>query len=165
MPRSTPGRTTQTTTTPGHAATRTMTSVLLGLVAVAPLLVGSCASNDAGEPRVRVVKNEEQAAPQGGIPPDKQAEIQLVLQQRDTSTLKCYQDVLNEKHTRAFKGTVFVMLTIEPSGQASDVKVVGGSLNNPEVGQCLVEKIKEFEFPPIPHTGSMQYEYRFEPAY
>ena len=52
----------------------------------------------------------------GGIPPDKQAEIQLVLQQRDTSTLKCYQDVLNDKHDRAFKGTVFVMLTIEPSG-------------------------------------------------
>ena len=158
MPRSTPGTT--------SIASFIMTRVMMGLFSLTPLLVASCASSDStSEPRVRVVKNEEQAAPQGGIPPDKQAEIQLVLQQRDTSTLKCYQDVLNEKHTRAFKGTVFVMLTIEPSGQASDVKVVGGSLNNPEVGQCLVEKIKEFEFPPIPHTGSMQYEYRFEPAY
>ena len=42
----------------------------------------------------------------GGIPPDKQAEIQLLLQQRDPSTLKCYNDVLNEKHDRAFKGSV-----------------------------------------------------------
>jgi hypothetical protein len=158
MPRTTPGTTSVTSFV--------MTRVMMGLFALAPLLIASCASSDStSEPRVRVVKNQEQEAPQGGIPPDKQAEIQLVLQQRDTSTLKCYQDVLNEKHTRAFKGTVFVMLTIEPSGQASDVKVVGGSLNNPEVGQCLVEKIKEFEFPSIPHTGSMQYEYRFEPAY
>jgi hypothetical protein len=125
----------------------------------------ACAESSSGEPRVRVIRNEEPASVTGGIPPDKQAEIQLVLQQRDTSTLKCYQDVLNEKHDRAFKGTVFVMLTVEPSGQASDVKVVGGTLNNPEVGQCLVEKIKEFEFPSIPNKGSMQYEYRFQPAY
>jgi hypothetical protein len=125
----------------------------------------ACAETQSGEPRVTVIKNQEQPSVTGGIPPDKQAEIQLVLQQRDTSTLKCYQEVLNEKHDRAFKGSVFVMLTIEPSGQPSDVKVVGGSLNSPEVGQCLVEKIKEFEFPSIPYKGSMQYEYRFQPAY
>ncbi len=125
----------------------------------------SCAET-SNDQHVRIVRNaEEPAAVLGGIPPDKQAEIQLVLQQRDTSTLKCYQDVLNDKHDRAFKGTVFVMLTIEPSGTASDVSVVGGSLNNPEVGQCLVSKIKEFEFPAIPNKGSMQYEYRFQPAY
>ena len=137
------------------------------MAAAAVLAASSCASSggESGERRVTVVKNEEPQVAVGGIPPDKQAEIQLILQQRDTSTLKCYQDVLNEKHTRAFKGSVFVMLTIEPSGQASNVKVVGGSLNNDEVGQCLCAKIKEFEFPPIPHTGSMQYEYRFEPAY
>jgi hypothetical protein len=146
----------------------TLGTNLFKLVALAllPTLAMACSETASGEPRVRVIKNpDEPAAALGGIPPDKQAEIQLVLQQRDTSTLKCYQDVLNEKHDRAFKGTVFVMLTIEPNGQASDVNVVGGSLNNPEVGQCLVQKIKEFEFPPIPHKGSMQYEYRFQPAY
>jgi hypothetical protein len=128
-------------------------------------LLLSCAETSPNEPRVRVIKNEEPPSVMGGIPPDKQAEIQLVLQQRDTQTLKCYQDVLNEKHDRAFKGSVFVMLTVEPSGQPSEVKVVGGTLNNPEVGACLVEKIKEFEFPAIPNKGSMQYEYRFQPAY
>ena len=142
-----------------------MPRLLVGSLLAAAVIAASCAGGETGERRVTVVKNEEPQVAMGGIPPDKQAEIQLLLQQRDTSTLKCYQDVLNEKHTRTFKGSVFVMLTIEPSGQASDVKVVGGTLNNAEVGQCLCEKIKEFEFPPIPHTGSMQYEYRFEPAY
>jgi hypothetical protein len=137
---------------------------LVALPLVSALLL-SCAETSPNEPRVRVIKNEEPPAVLGGIPPDKQAEIQLVLQQRDTQTLKCYQDVLNEKHDRAFKGSVFVMLTVEPSGQPSEVKVVGGTLNNPEVGACLVEKIKEFEFPAIPNKGSMQYEYRFQPAY
>ena len=58
-----------------------------------------------GEPRYTIVKRNETAAPQGGVPPDKEAEIQLVLQQREVSTRKCYQDVLNEKHDRAFQGT------------------------------------------------------------
>jgi hypothetical protein len=137
---------------------------LLGLMIGSTLAV-ACAETQTGEPRVQIIRNQESAAPVGGIPPDKQAEIQLVLQQRDSSTLKCYQDVLSEKHDRAFKGSMFVILTIEPSGRLSDVRVAGGSLNSPEVGQCLVEKIKEFEFPQVPNTGSMQYEYRFQPAY
>ena len=137
----------------------------LGLALVSALAVASCAQTQSGEERVQIIRNQESAAPLGGIPPDKQAEIQLVLQQRDSSTLKCYNDVLAEKHDRAFKGSMFVILTIEPSGRPSDVRVSGGTLNSPEVGQCLVEKIKEFEFPQIPNTGSMQYEYRFQPAY
>ena len=142
--------------------------VLVGLLtasapAVLPIL--GCASTEPGEQRVRVVHPQEQAAEQGGIPPDKQAEIQLVLQQRDPSTLKCYSDVLNDKHDRAFKGSVAVMLTLEPSGKASDVKIVNSTLNNEEVHSCLIEKIKDFDFPTLDHGGSMQYVYHFQPAY
>src|SRR6516162_2081663 len=93
--------------------------VALALALLPTLGLGCAETQSTDEPRMRVVKNTEPEPVKGGIPPDKQAENQLVLQQRDTSTLKCYQDVLNEKHTRTFKGTVFVMLTIEPSGQAS----------------------------------------------
>ena len=144
-----------------------------GLVQVAAVMVSAallpvlgCASTgEPGEGRVRVVRNQEQSAEQGGIPPDKQAEIQLVLQQRDPSTLKCYSDVLNEKHDRAFKGSVAVIVTLEPSGKASDVKIVNSTLNNKDVHDCLIEKIKEFEFPKLDHGGSMQYVYHFQPAY
>jgi hypothetical protein len=126
-----------------------------------------CASTgeQAGEERVRIVREQEQKAEEGGIPPDKQAEIQLLLQQRDPSTLKCYSDVLNDKHDRAFKGSVAVMLTLEPSGKASDVKIVNSTLNNDEVHNCLISKIKDFEFPTLDHGGSMQYVYHFQPAY
>jgi hypothetical protein len=137
----------------------------LALAAFCALGLSCAQTSSSGDQRVQIVRNQEAVPQVGGIPPDKQTEIQLVLQQRDSSTLKCYQDVLNEKHDRNFKGSVFVVLTLVPSGQVEDVRVVGGSLNNPEVGQCLVEKIKEFEFPQVPNRGSMQYEYRFQPAY
>jgi hypothetical protein len=73
--------------------------------------------------------------------------------------------VLDEKHDRAFKGTVMVLITIAPGGKATAVKVIGGTLNNKEVSDCLVEKIKDFEFPQVTQQGTMQYVYRFEPAY
>jgi hypothetical protein len=128
-----------------------------------------CAENSAsGGQRTRVVPNPESTASIGGIPPDKEAEIQLFLQQRNPSTLKCYSDVLNEKHTREFKGTVIVVLSLSPDGaqsKASKVEVIGGSMTDKEVTGCLVEKLKEFDFPAIDAKGSMQYVYRFEPAY
>jgi len=144
---------------------------LTGALILVPALLGAgssgCASTaqGGGEERVQVVRNDERPAETGGISPDKEAEIQLLLQQRNPSTLKCYNDVLAEKHDRAFKGHVAVLIALEPSGKASDVSIVNSSLNNKDVHDCLIAKIKEFEFPELEHPGSMQYVYHFEPAY
>jgi len=128
-----------------------------------------CAETSAGGGGVNVVKGpEERSSGEKGIPPDKEAEVQLLLQQRNPSTLKCYSDVLNEKHDRAFKGTVIVLLSLEPSGgqsKAADVKIIGGTMTDKEVTSCVVYKLKEFDSPEIQAAGTMQYVYRFEPAY
>jgi len=148
------------------ALTRRLLGIELAALTLVSTLAAGCAETSASSGGgVRVVKNEESSAPTGGIPPDKQAEIQLLLQQRDPSTLKCYQDVLDEKHTRAFKGSVTVEVTVVPGGKASDVRVTGGSLNNKEVSDCLITKLKDYEYPDVPSSGTMQYVYRFEPAY
>jgi len=140
-------------------------SEIAALALLSALTVAACAeTSDSNERSVRVVKNNEVAAQTGGISPDKEAEVQLLLQQRDPSTLRCYQDVLDEKHDRAFKGTVIVLLELTPSGKAT-AKVTGGTLNNKEVSDCLVEKLNGFEYPQVAQTGTMQYVYRFEPAY
>jgi hypothetical protein len=149
----------------GAMTRMTFGTQLAGLALLAALALGCAETSESGEPRVRVVKNADTTAEVGGISPDKEAEVQLLLQQRDPSTLRCYQDVLDEKHDRAFKGTVIVILTIAPGGKATAVKVTGGTLNNKEVSDCLIDKLKEFEYPQVVQTGSMQYVYRFEPAY
>ena len=140
-------------------------SEIAALALLSTLTVAACAeTSDSNERSVRVVPNKEVSAETGGISPDKQAEVQLLLQQRDPSTLRCYQDVLDEKHDRAFKGTVIVLLELTPAGKAT-AKVTGGTLNNKEVSDCLVGKLNDFEYPQVPQTGTMQYVYRFEPAY
>ena len=152
------------TGTEGAKARMTVGTELAGLALLATLL-GCAETSEGGVQRVRVVKNADTTAEVGGISPDKEAEVQLLLQQRDPSTLRCYQDVLDEKHDRAFKGTVIVILTIAPGQKATDVRVIGGTLNNKDVSDCLIGKLKDFEYPEVPQTGSMQYVYRFEPAY
>jgi hypothetical protein len=148
---------------------RTTTLAANAFAVACMLAVGLGCAETSGEERVRVVKGNEAPPPIGGISPEKESEIQLLLQQRNPSTLRCYQEVLDEKHDRAFKGSVIVVLTLDPAGdkmsKASNVKVIGGTLNNQEVQGCLVEKLKEFEYPEIAHSGSMQYTYNFEPAY
>jgi hypothetical protein len=140
---------------------------LLALACLVTAALG-CAET-SGEERVHVVKNAEAAPQIGGIPPDKEQDIQLLLQQREPSTLRCYQEVLDEKHDRAFKGSVIVVLSLEPAAdktsRAANVKVIGGTLNNETVNSCLIDKLKELEYPEIPAAGSMQYVYKFEPAY
>lgn len=145
-----------------------MTRMIRTLALLAVAAAGCAETSASGGGRTTIVKNEEQSSSVSGIPPDKEAEIQLLLQQRNPSTLKCYSDVLNEKHDRAFKGTVIVVLTLEPSGansKATEVKIIGGTMTDKEVTSCVIEKLKDFEYPELSAAGSMQYVYRFEPAY
>ena len=142
----------------------------LAALAVLFAVTSGCAEGSAGGGGgVNVVKNPEpSSSPTSGIPPDKEAEVQLLLQQRNPSTLKCYSDVLNEKHDRAFKGMLIVLLSLEPSGgqsKAVDVKVIGGTMTDKEVTGCVIEKLKDFEYPELSQSGTMQYVYKFEPAY
>ena len=130
------------------------------------LSVMSCGhQQNPGEPQYNIVRPDETPAQTGGVPPDKEAEIQLMLEQREPSARKCYQDILNEKHDRAFAGTVKLLITIEPTGKATQVKVVGGTLSDTSVQECLVQTIREFEFPQIAQAGEVQYTYTFRPAY
>lgn len=130
--------------------------------------LGACATGGGEEDKplpVVVRGGEEMTINTGGIPPDKQADIYLVLQQRDASARKCYQDVLNEKHTREFKGTVKIMLSLNTNGSAKGVKIMGGSLKNKDVEDCLIQTVKDFEFPKLDRPGDVQYDYTFEPQY
>src|SRR5512142_1640945 len=113
----------------------------LGLAACA-----TSGANDESKPIPVVVHgNEDMRIDTGGIPPDKQGDVYLVLQQRDASARRCYQDVLNEKKTRDFKGTVTIMLSLNTNGTAKNVRVMSSTLNNKEVEDCLCATIKEFE--------------------
>ena len=139
---------------------------LMGLGFLA-LSCAACAGSKAREtsPRYTVVKGEDRPAETRGLPPDKEAEVQLLLQQREVSTRRCYQDVLDERKDPKFAGSVKLVISLGTNGQATEVKPVGGDLGDKQVEACLVETIKQFEFPQLTQPGDVQYEFRFRPAY
>jgi len=135
------------------------------------LVLGACASATStprdmeNGPRPVIVRDDAQIViDTGGVPPDKEAEIKLLLQERDSSARRCYQDVLNEKHTREFKGTVKVVITIDTARHGKP-RVAGGTLGNQDVANCLLGVLREFEYPKLDRGGDVQYEYKFEPQY
>src|ERR671924_301733 len=89
------------------------------------LLGLGCAKTNAPSGPVAANIRPDELPPSGGVPPDKEAEIMLLLQQREVSTRKCYQDVLNEKQDRNFQGNVKVVIALRADGAAQDVRVVG----------------------------------------
>ncbi len=144
-------------------------SLLLVLAAIASVAAGLSACATEPPPKTEeiynIIRPPEAVSKAGGIPPDKEADIQLLLQQRAATTRRCYQDVLNEKHDRKFQGSVKVLITVEPSGKPSEVKIVGGTLGDKDVESCLITTIEDFEFPQLATAGDVLYEFRFSPAY
>src|SRR5579871_5956536 len=119
---------------------------------VAATAFGCAEDTVTGEQRVHIVKNAETAPEKGGIAPDKQADIQLMLQQREPSVRKCYNDVLNDGgHDRSFKGSVVVLISLAPgdssNAKITGVKVINDTLKNDEVTSCVVDRLKDFEYP------------------
>ena len=89
----------------------------------------------------------------------------LVLQQREVSTRKCYQDVLNEKQRPRLPGHVKVLIALRHRRRGPGRAGGRRHLNNKEVQDCLVDTIRRFEFPQLAQPGEVQYEFRFRPAY
>jgi hypothetical protein len=135
------------------------------LASVVMLAAGCSSTTASGEPRQTVIRPNESAPQTGGIAPDREAEIQLLLQQRTVSIHKCYQDALNARNDRNFAGSVKVVIALGTDGHARDVRIAGGTLPQSEVQPCLVETIRNFEFPTLSQPGDVQSEFQFKPAY
>jgi hypothetical protein len=146
-------------------ATQILFAIGIGLGLGACASAGSTPRDMDDGPRAVIVRDDTQIViDTGGVPPDKEADIKLLLQERDSSARRCYQDVLNEKHTREFKGTVKVIITIDTAGHGKP-RTAGGTLGNKEVEDCLVGVLRDFEYPKLDRGGDVQYEYKFEPQY
>ena len=130
------------------------------------LALGGCAGEKAAprEPRYTIIKGNDGPLKQSGLSSDKQAEVQEVLQNREATARKCYQDRLNELQDRNFAGSVEVLITLRPGAPAS-TRVIKSTLKSPEVEQCLANKIAEFDFPAVEQEGEVPYTYSFRPAY
>jgi len=71
--------------------------------------------------------------------------IQKVLEQQIPSIELCYQKALEKKPN--IQGEATFQLMIDSKGRVTKVNMVSSKLNNKNLEQCIIQKIKEFTFP------------------
>ena len=72
-------------------------------------------------------------------------DIQKVVKQRLSSIELCYQKYLEKKPN--IQGGITLQLAIDSSGRVTKVSLVSSKLNDKNLEQCIIQKIKELNFP------------------
>ncbi len=107
-----------------------------GLNARGTTLVKSAVASLANEP--------EKTASQSGKAGRSREEIEMVFDQNKGAIYSLYNRAL--RSNPALQGKLVLKLTIEPSGQVSDVQVVSSELGDEELERKLVQRIRMFTF-------------------
>ena len=107
-----------------------------GLNARGTTVVKSAVASLANEP-------EQTASPSGKAGRSRE-EIEMVFDQNKGAIYSLYNRAL--RNNPALQGKLVLKLTIEPSGQVSDVQVVSSELGDEELERKLVQRIRMFTF-------------------
>jgi hypothetical protein len=112
-----------------------------------------------------IQRGEPQVMEQGGVPPEKLDEINhFFYRKMGPLQFRCYNDEVERTHKK-YQGNLSLSLVVQPGGKVSDVKVIASSLDAPGIEACVVNEVKQWEWPdvpsPAPYTGSIN----FKPAW
>jgi len=80
----------------------------------------------------------------GGVPSRSREEIEMVFDQNKGAIYALYTRALRKDP--GLQGKLVLSLTIEPSGEISNVEIVSSELNNAELERKLVQRVKLFRF-------------------
>jgi TonB family protein len=92
-------------------------------------------------------KRDEGPGPQRTIVSDGLSRdvVAKVIRRHESEIKFCYEQAL--QHSTGLKGKVTVMFTIGPAGDVTDASVADSSLQNDEVADCMVQRVKRWRFP------------------
>jgi len=134
-------------------------------VGIATMVAMGCAMN---QPRQRLPPPTEatgESVAEDVVPPEKLEEIQLILQRKQQDVAHCWTDEAERTKNRNLVIDVMFKLTIEREGRASDVQIMKNSISSKEFDSCLLTMVRGFDFPAIPSSQEMTWQYRFKPLY
>jgi TonB family protein len=90
-------------------------------------------------------------------------EIQRMFQRKGSAVSRCLAFAVDNKELpKNSRGKVTLEVTITPSGAPGDVKVLKASIESKSLNDCIIERVKEIQFPEIPNAYPATYTYAFE---
>jgi len=97
------------------------------------------------------------------VPPEKMDEIIRNLERKRPIMSHCLAIAVDNKELpKSSAGKVTVELVIAPGGKADNVKIVRATLESKTLNECVINHIKEIQFPDLPKPYETSYTYGFE---
>jgi len=132
---------------------------------IASLLAGCGGKHAETTPSGGTASDGQHAAGQGGdqVPPEKMDEVNRDLDRKRPIMSHCLAIAVDNKELpKNSSGKVTLELVIAPNGKADNVKVVRATLESKTLNECLINHVKDIQFPELPKPYETSYTYGFE---
>ncbi|MBK7076851.1 MAG: AgmX/PglI C-terminal domain-containing protein [Myxococcales bacterium] len=97
------------------------------------------------------------------VPPERMDEITALLNRKRTAASRCLADAVNAGSIgKNARGHVALAFVIGADGHATDLKVTETSLDNEGVEACVMKKVEEIDFGPLPKALEWSFAFAFE---
>ncbi len=90
-------------------------------------------------------------------------EITRLFQRKGNAVSRCLSIVIDNKELpKNSRGKITLEVTISPGGKPERIKILKASLDSKSLHECVIERVKEIQFPSLPNTYPTTYTYAFE---
>jgi hypothetical protein len=97
------------------------------------------------------------------VSPDTADEIQRMFQRKSGAVSRCLSIAVDNKELpKNSRGKVTLEVTIQRDGKPGAIKVIKATLESKTVTDCVVDRVKEIQFPEVPIPYPTTYTYAFE---
>lgn len=97
------------------------------------------------------------------VPPEKMEEITRMLERKQRIVSRCLADAVErEELPPSSRGKMTLEIVISPAGRAETVKVLRSVLQSKTLEECVINHVREIQFPTLPKTYPTSYTYAFE---
>jgi hypothetical protein len=90
-------------------------------------------------------------------------EITSLFQRKGNAVSRCLSIVIDNKELpKNSRGKITLEVTISAAGKPEQIKILKASLDSKPLHDCVIERVKEIQFPTLPNTYPTTYTYAFE---
>jgi TonB family protein len=90
-------------------------------------------------------------------------EVNRMFERRGKAVSRCLAIVVDNKELpKNSRGKVTIEVRIQPSGKVGSVKILKATLESKPLNDCVIERVKEIDFPKLPKEYPTTYTYAFE---
>ena len=131
------------------------------------LTLGCAPTQPAARPAPPVTEDlpPQEERREGAITPEEYQAVDDYMKRKMEVLHYCYEQEMEKRMDRSFKGTVTLAMKLGREGRAISVTVLEDTLKAPSVNQCLIDTVKKFEFGSLTGEADFVYPIQFAPQY